>query len=204
MVIGITGGAGCGKSYVAKIAAEGFDMLHVDTDNIARRQMEPGGISFAEVVDYFGESILKEDGSIDRTALAAIVFEDKDKLLKLNAITHPHVTETVKALIEAAADDFAHVLIETAILKEAGYEAICDEIWYVRAPIEDRRARLQERGYSPERTDSVLASQSTDEEFMAYATAVIDNRNACGEEEITRQIEEILKVSATRNGGHNG
>lgn len=192
-VIGLTGGAGCGKSYVAEIATQSFDMLHINTDNIARRQMQPGGASFDAVVMNFGQEILADDGSIDRTALAQVVFNDGEKLALLNSITHPNVTQTVKALIEASREDFEHVLIETAILKEAGYEEMCDAIWYVRAPIEDRRRRLLERGYSQERIDDVLDSQSSDEVFMSYVTAVIDNPDTAGQQDIEEQIRENIK-----------
>lgn len=193
-VIGITGGIGSGKSYVAQIAAERFDLLHVDTDAIARRQMKKGGSSYGAVVGAFGEGILGKDGEIDRTRLGEIVFADEEKLRLLNSLTHPNVTATVRALIVSAEDMYEGVLVETAILREAGYEELCDEVIFVRAPLEDRIGRLvTQRGITRERAAMTMASQADDETFLSYATCVVDNPDGSGEDDIAAQIEPLMK-----------
>lgn len=195
-VYGLTGGIGSGKSYVAKLVTDNFDILHIDTDSIARRQMMPGGASYDAVVAEFGEGILAADKTIDRGVLAGIVFNDKDKLARLNAITHPNVTKNVKAIFEASEEVFAGVLVETAILKEAGYESMCDEIWYVRAPLSDRIGRLKrDRGMSEEKAAQTIASQADEETFLSYATAVIDNPDGMKPEDIIARIAELTGLA---------
>lgn len=192
-VIGITGGVGSGKSYVARLAAGNFDVLHIQTDNIAKRQMKKGGASYAGVVEYFGEGILGEDKEIDRARLAQIVFNDDEKLKVLNSLTHPNVTETVKSLIAAGEGDYEACLVETAILKEAGYEAMCDEIWVVTAPKEERIGRLmKDRGYTRERAEATIDAQLSDDEFASIATALIENPDSASDEMLIGRIDELL------------
>ena len=81
-VIGLTGGVGSGKSYVAGLICRNFPILHISTDDIARRQMERGGASYNAVVEWLGEGILKPDGEVDRARVADIVFDDQEKLEK--------------------------------------------------------------------------------------------------------------------------
>ena len=152
-VIGITGGIGSGKSLVARIMQDKYGARYIDTDQIAREQMEPGGASYDGVVQYFGREILLEDGRIDRTKLAQIVFEQKDKLQKLNELTHPQVLIAVNNEIETAKAEgnVPYVLIETALMIEAGSDYICDQVWYVHAP-EERRNRLKHRNYTDEKS----------------------------------------------------
>lgn len=187
-VIGLTGGVGSGKSFVAGVITSNFPILHINTDDIARRQMLKGGISYDGVVAEFGPEIVGADMEIDRSALAKIVFNDDEKLKKLNSLTHPNVTNEVHRIIDVAERGdimcalygrpvpYKAVLVETAILKEAGYEAFCDDIWLVRAPLNDRINRLMNsRGYTKERAESTIASQASDEEYEAYCTGIIDN-----------------------------
>ncbi len=205
-IIGLTGGAGCGKSYVAGVIMKNFPILHISTDDISRRQMKPGGAVYDAVVAGFGREILKDDGNVDRSRLAAIVFSDPEKLKKLNGITHPAVFEELKRIFKIAEDGlvlspifdrpipYKAVLVETAILKEAGYCDMCDAIWYVYAPEEQRIERMiLSRGYTRERCLETLASQASDEEYRSYATGVIDNPDRTRECDILRQVRELIR-----------
>lgn len=177
-VIGLTGGIGSGKSHVAKILKEKYGAYILSTDMIAKEQMEPGGASFQEVVDYFGKDILSEDGGIDRSKLAAIVFDDKEKRLKINEITHPNVLTAVMEEIKSIRDKglAPYLVVETALMIEAGYDFICDEVWYVHTPEEERRNRLKkDRNYSDEKINSIFANQSKEEAFRAKFSKVIEN-----------------------------
>jgi dephospho-CoA kinase len=177
-VIGLTGGIGSGKSLVAKILKEKYGAYILYTDNIAKEQMEPGGASFKEVVEYFGDIILAPDGTIDRGKLAAIIFEDQEKRLKINEITHPKVLAAVEAEINRVRAQAAvpYLVVETALMLEAGYDFICDEVWYVHTPEKVRRLRLKkERSYSDEKIDTIFANQSKEEAFRAKFTKVIEN-----------------------------
>ena len=210
-VIGITGGAGSGKSFVAKLAADNFDMLHIDTDRLAKTQMMPGGVSYEGVAQAFPECLRKDRGEnsgtggkatdtdpgqlpeIDRAALAARVFNDSEALKKLEKLTHPNVRATVESLIESSKGLFSHVLIETAILADVGYCPLCDAVWYVTAPEEDRKKRLNERGYDEARIKSVFDSQPTDERYRETSSYEIKNGEDTDEENILEQIRKILK-----------
>ncbi len=176
-VIGITGGVGSGKSYIIEQLCKDHDVCVISTDEIAREQMKKGGSSFNDVVSFFGEEILQEDGEIDRKALSSIVFNNSEKLAKLNDLTHPSVIAEMLRLIEKSRlEGCEMVFIETALLIEAGIGRYCDEIWYVTASPDVRRKRLKDtRGYSDERIDSMLSSQKSEEEFRRIATRVIEN-----------------------------
>ncbi|NLP35886.1 MAG: dephospho-CoA kinase [Clostridiales bacterium] len=192
-VIGITGGIGSGKSLVAKIMMDMHGAYFLNTDQIAKEQMEVGGTSYAGVVDYFGHSILAEDGSIDREKLSKIVFKDEEKLQKLNDLTHPQVLEAVQGELAALrkSGEFPYVIIETALMIEAGFDFICDEVWYVYAPEEIRRQRLKrERNYSDQKIDSIFEKQSKEEEFRKRFSKVITNVGDI--HDIEQQVEELI------------
>lgn len=194
-IIGLTGGVGCGKSTVAGLLQENFRCHAILTDEVARQQMLPGGAVYAHVVEEFGNNILAKDGTVDRAALAAIVFSDPEKLGRLNALTHPAVTEYVLSQVERERreDRYEFLLIETALLIEGGYDRFCDEVWYVYAPAGQRRQRLKEsRGYTDGKIDDLMARQRSEEEFLSVATHVIDNRDGTTIEALLENIKEIL------------
>ena len=193
-VIGLTGGIGSGKSLVAGILKEKYNASIINTDRIAREQMEPGGVSYQEVVDYFGPDILAEDGTIDRNRLAHFVFTDKEKRLRINEITHPKVLTTVKQQIDRhrQLQDVPFLLIETALMIEAGYDFVCDEVWYVFAPQEMRRSwLLKERGYTDEKIDAIYQNQCTEEEFRQRFPKVIENIGDM--ESLVQQVDTLIK-----------
>ena len=193
-VIGLTGGIGSGKSLVADILRDKYKALILDTDSIAKRQMEPGGESYRLVVEHFGEEILSPDGRIDRQKLADIIFRDAGKRLKINQLTHPIVLEEVKKEIESRRKSgiTRYLVVETALMIESGYDYICDEVWYVYAPEEQRRRRLKEsRGYSDEKIDSIMANQKKDEEFRAKYNKVIENTS--DRQHLEKQVDDLIR-----------
>lgn len=193
-VIGITGGIGSGKSLVAKILKEKYGAYVLDTDGIAKKQMEPGGVSYQAVVDCFGREILAEDESVDRRKLAAVVFENKDKLLKLNELTHPKVLIEVNAAIRALREKgtVPYIIVETALMIESGYDCICDEVWYVYTPEEERRKRLKkERSYSDDKINSIFEKQSKADTFRRKFPKVIENIGDINA--LEKQIDILLR-----------
>ena len=192
-VIGLTGGIGSGKSLVANILRDKYKAYILDTDSIAKAQMEPGGASYEEVVNYIGNSILEPDGRINRGRLAAIIFEDKDKRLKINEITHPKVLEQVKAEIQAMKEqgNVPFLLVETALMIEAGYDYICDEVWYVYAPEKERRERLKrDRSYTDEKIDTIFQNQSKEEVFRKTFSKVLENVG--DREQLEKQVDALI------------
>jgi dephospho-CoA kinase len=196
-VIGLTGGIGSGKSVVAGILKTEYDAYILDTDSIAKQQMEPGGESYNLVVDYFGNEILSPDGTINRQKLAAIIFEDKNKRLKINELTHPIVLKAVEREIESKRRDgkTKYLVVETALMIEAGYDYICDEVWYVYAPVQLRRSRLKEsRGYSDDKIDAIMANQSKEEDFFARFGKVVENTGDM--EHLKSQVDSLIRAGA--------
>lgn len=192
-VIGITGGIGSGKSLVANILREKHGAYIINTDRIAKEQMEVGGVSYQGVIEFFGKDILSEDGSIHRGRLAEIVFHDKEKLLKLNELTHPLVLKAVKEEIHSmeSKGDVPFFAIETALMIESGYDSACDEVWYVYAQEAHRRKWLmKERNYSEERIASVFESQSKAEDFRRKFPMVIENTGDINL--LEQQVEQLL------------
>ncbi len=194
-IIGLTGGVGCGKSTVVALLQKHYRCKAILTDEVSREQMQPGGIVYARVLEEFGNEILSADGTIDRRLLAATVFSDGEKLAKLNALTHPAVTEYVleQVGLERRENRYELLVIETALLIEGGYDRFCDEVWYVYAPEAQRRKRLKEsRGYPDGKIDALIKLQKTEEEFFAAATHVVENCDETTETELFRRIKEIL------------
>lgn len=192
-VIGITGGIGSGKSLVARIMIDKYGAFFINTDKIAKNQMEIGGISYQGVVDYFGRSILAQDDSIDSKKLSKIVFKDKEKLQKLNDLTHPKVLEVVENELKELRDldEVKYAIIESALMIESGFDYICDEVWYVYSPEDVRKERLmKERNYSEEKINSILESQSKDEDFRRHFSTVIENTGSIYN--LEKQIDNIL------------
>src|SRR5258706_10632999 len=141
LMVGLTGGIGAGKSTVAgMLAARGA--VVIDADAIAREVVEPGMPALAKLVDRFGPEIMRPDGSLDRSALAAVAFVDDATRKELEAITHPAIGEEfLRRVAEAPADAVVvhdvHLLVES----KRGFEyaaVIVDE-----APLETRLDRLQ-------------------------------------------------------------
>jgi len=196
MVIGITGGVGSGKSTVLEILKNEYGARLIMTDDVARELMEPGMPVYNAVVAEFGPEIIEggQNGMpIDRKALAAIVFADSEKLEKLNSLSHPQVrTETERRIDEYYKEDpEALIIIEAALLIEAGYRDILDELWSVIADPEIRIMRLaQSRGYSREKSESIMASQMSNEEYIEKTDFSINNSGSV--DETRKQIADRL------------
>lgn len=191
-VIGVTGGVGSGKSVVLSILEKDCHAETILADLVAHDLMQPGGKSYEDIVEAFGDGILNDDGTIDRVKLGNIVFHDAEKLQKLNAITHPNVKEEIKNRIQKIREQgtASMILLEAALLIESGYEDVYDELWYIYVDRETRYRRLQEgRGYTREKTDSIMQKQLTEEQFRKYADVVIDNSYSI--EETKQQIRNI-------------
>lgn len=194
-VIGLTGGIGSGKSRVASVLTECFKAEVIYTDEVAKKQMRKGQCSYEAVVKEFGEEILNSRQQIDRKKLSKLVFAEKEKLERLNALTHPNVLEFLSARRKELEEKQNQKLlvIETALLIEAGYAAFCDEVFYVFASEADRRQRLIEnRGYTEERVAAIFAAQKSEKEFLSCSTATIYHGNEVTLTELFHQIQFLL------------
>ena len=184
MRIGLTGGIGAGKSAVsARFAAHGA--VIVDADTIAREVVEPGTPGLAAIAAEFGTGVLAPDGTLDRAALAAIVFADPERRAALEAIVHPLVAQRSGQLI-AAAPAQAVVVYDVPLLVELVQrgQRTTDEyvsIVVVEAPEDVRIERLVARGLPEWDAEARIASQASDEERRALADHVIVNERTLEE-----------------------
>lgn len=192
-IIGITGGVGSGKSRVLSYMETAYGAVICQADHVAWKLQEPGQACYEEIVAYFGEEILNDDKTINRSALGKIVFADNQKLLKLNQIMHPAVKSYIIELIsEENQKETAYFILEAALLLEEHYNLICDELWYIYTKNQVRRERLKEsRGYTDDKIDSIMASQLSEENFREQCQIVIDNSGDF--EDTCYQIDEAMK-----------
>ncbi len=157
--IGLTGPIGCGKSTVAGWLA-GAGAVVVDADEIARRVTDRDGPAFDAVVARFGPQVVAVDGSLDRAALARIVFADPSALDALERIVHPAVRPRIVAAIDDAARQEAPAIVVEAIkLVEGGLAEMCDEVWLVTCGPDAQRDRLTARGMDPDDAERRIAAQ---------------------------------------------
>jgi dephospho-CoA kinase len=173
--IGITGPIGCGKSTVLGwLAARGA--LVIDADQVAREVTAPGSAVVASIVGAFGPAVAGPDGSLNRAALAVIVFNEPDQLDRLEAITHPVIRERILDLIGAAESASVPIVALEAIrLVDGGYPALLDEVWLVTCDAVAQRERLAARGLSVEDATARIEAQATlVDEVQPVATRVID------------------------------
>ena len=171
--IGLTGGIGSGKSTVAGLLAQRGARV-VDADRIAREVVQPGTPGLAAVVAEFGEGVLAPDGSLDRPALAGLVFGDPAARARLDAVVHPLVRARAAALVAEAPAD-AVVVQDVPLLVETGQAGSYDLVLVVETDPDTRVARLVDRGLTVEDARARIASQATDEQRRAVADVVLRN-----------------------------
>ncbi len=176
-VIGLTGGIGVGKSTVANLLADAGAHV-IDVDGLGRTVLEPGNAAYAEVVDAFGPEIVSADSSIDRAALAAVVFGPNNRLGELEAITHPAMNDVMTEQIANATADV--VVLDMAILVESQLGrtptgTMYDRVIVVEAPTEVRVPRLLQRGLTAEDAKARMQAQASDLERRLVADVVVTN-----------------------------
>ena len=173
--IGITGPIGCGKSTVLGwLATRGA--LVIDADQVPRELMSPGSAVVDSIVGAFGPDVAGPGGSLNRAALAVIVFNDPDQLDRLEAITHPVLRERILQLIAAAESAAVPIVALEAIrLVDGGYPALLDEVWLVTCDAAAQRERLAARGLSVDDAAARIEAQADlAEHTRPVATRIID------------------------------
>lgn len=194
-VIGITGGVGCGKSTVMELLEKNFNAYIIKADDVGKSVLDKGTKGYEQFVGLFGEAFLNEQGEIDRNRLAQTVFHNPNKLIVLNSIVHPLVKKTIVEEMTRikCMDCYDYFFIEAALLLEDHYEVFCDEIWYIYADADSRRKRLAaSRGYTDDKTDSIMKNQLSEEEFRQKCDYVLDNSGSVAE--TLEQLKKKLVV----------
>lgn len=191
-VIGLTGGIGSGKSTVAKLLEEhGAAVLSADL--VGHEVYQPGRPAWQELVDAFGRDVVASDGTIDRKKLGGIVFADPNDqrpLKRLNSITHPRMKGMMRErLAELQRQGLPAAVLEAALLFDAGWDDLTDEIWVTVVPPEVAARRTAERsGLAVEQVLARIQAQMSNEERITRSDIVIDTN--CDLEGTARQVEQ--------------
>ena len=194
LVIGLTGGIGTGKSEAARHLVS-LGALLIDADVVGHEAYRPHAEAWRQVVEAFGEGILGPENEIDRRALGAIVFSDPEQLARLNGIMHPLMAGMVQEKIDAHREDGAEaVVVEAALLFEAGWDSLVQEVWVTDSPVEVVIGRLAQRnGMNEGEARRRISSQMSREERLERADFVIDNSK-----DVESMREAIDELWATR------
>lgn len=190
IVIGLTGGVGSGKSRILSILEQEYSASVIQADLLAKQLMEPGQEGYERLKTIFGTGILTEDGAINRTRLGEMMFHDPNVIETVNNAVHPLVWERIRQMIDDSGGDL--VVVELA-LPDENHRDIYTELWYVYTSEENRMKRLSKgRGYSREKSRSVMDNQLSEAQFRAMADVVIDNNGSL--EETRRQIASQINI----------
>lgn len=194
-LIGVTGGVGAGKSAILSYIEKHYKCRIYLADEVAHLIKLKGEVCYEELVKLLGEEVLDETGEIHKGRMAAMIFADEELLERVNQIVHPQVRIYLEKRIEEAEEsgEVELMFIEAALLIEAGYKEIVDELWYIYADVDVRRKRLiKSRGYSIEKIEQIMESQLTEEAFRRECDFIIDNSGDL--EESYKQIREKLEA----------
>ena len=174
--IGLTGGIGTGKSSVTE-AFQSLGAAVINADLLGHDAYLPGTIGFEEVVTEFGQDIVGSDGQIDRKKLGPIVFSDSSKMDRLNEIMHPLIRDLIEErLVTLESNQNKVAVVEAAILIEAGWKSLFDEIWVVISDPEEVINRLGVRnGLSREDAVKRIDSQMSNDERIEHGDVVVEN-----------------------------
>jgi dephospho-CoA kinase len=202
--VGLTGSIAVGKSFVTGVLAE-LGCRVVDADELARRVVEPGSEGLRAVVGAFGEGVLKEDGTLDRKQLGALVFGDEGRRALLNSLLHPLIMAAQDELLRRWEEEDPRGIgvVDAALMIESGGYKRFDKLIVVHCRPEAQLERLMRRGgLSREEAERRVAAQMPQEEKLRYADFAIDTTG--GFEEARRRTEEVfhtLRALAAEGSG---
>ncbi|MPZ98450.1 MAG: dephospho-CoA kinase [Dehalococcoidia bacterium] len=191
-VIGLTGGIASGKSTAAQYLAESGAHV-IDADRLGHRVYEPGTPGFQKVVNAFGHDIVAKDGTIDRRILGGKVFGAPEQMERLNEIAWPEIKKLAAQEIKDAkqrGDDV--IVLEAAVLLEAGWEDLVDEVWVVTTKVATAVERLRTRnGLSEDAAMARISSQMSNKERSDRADVKIENSGSV--DDLQRRVQRHWK-----------
>lgn len=191
--IGITGGVGAGKSEILKYIEKHYRCEIYLADDVAREIQRAGTECFEKLVELLGKEVVGADGELDRHKMAEMIFANESLLTQVNKIVHPAVKVFLLEHLEKAKKNSEVELffVEAALLIEAGYKEVVDELWYIYADDAIRIQRLwKARGYDEKKSRSIIGSQLSEKAFRDACDFVIDNSGLL--EDTYRQIDQKL------------
>jgi dephospho-CoA kinase len=201
-VIGLTGGIGTGKSTVTRMLEE-LGAAVIDADKVGHQIYLPDLPAWREIVKTFGMEVLNADRAINRQALGKIVFADPEALRALNRIVHPKMYDRMRELIAdmRARGGMKAIVVEAAVLIEANWMPLVDQVWVVvasEAVVVERLAK--QRNLSPEQVRTRIAAQLANDERRQHAHVVIRNDGSLGEvRDAVQQAWEQLSQAHPRH-----
>ncbi len=204
-VIGLTGGIGTGKSEVsATLRALGAEIIDADAE--AHSSYRQGTMGWRRLLEMFGDEILGRDGEIDRRKLGQLVFGSPQALARLNAAIHPLVRDRVSARLRELSENGTDVaVVDAALLYEAGWDDLTDEVWAVTAPPVQAAERLvEQRGLEDWEAQRRIDAQSPPDTVASRADVVIEN---AGTLEQLRETVTLLwneRILPRGDGQHGG
>jgi dephospho-CoA kinase len=178
----LTGGIASGKSVVSSVLAEKGALI-IDADKVGHEAYAPGSDCYRDVVAAFGQEIVAADGQIDRKALGGKVFGDPAQRKRLEGIVWPWMRATMERRFEELREEGVPIVVlEAAVLLEADWTPLVDQVWVVIVSPEIARHRIVERnGLTPEQADQRIAAQLTNAERVKHAQVVIENNGTLNE-----------------------
>ncbi|KAB2880286.1 dephospho-CoA kinase [bacterium] len=193
VVIGLTGGIGCGKTEVAKIFQQ-LGAKIIDADEIGKSVVETQPNVLTEIVHVFGRKFVDTDGTLKRKELGRFVFADEEKKRQLNRIVHPHLFKRVKQEIEVAQNaGYKVIVVDAALIYETGIENIFDKVIVVNSDLKNRIERIKQRDQLTEdEINHRIASQMPLEEKARRANIVITNNGSV--ESLKEAAEKIFRT----------
>ncbi len=194
-VIGLTGGVGSGKTTASKFLQElGAHIL--DADKVGHESYLPDMPAWKDLIAAFGEDLLRPNQEIDRKKLGAIVFSNPENLAKLNSIVHPRMREMMEQqLEELKGQGVKLVVLEAAILIEANWQSLVDEVWTTEAPEATVVERLKARNnWTEQQVRDRIRSQMSPQERAAHAQVGIDTD--CSLDEMRDRVKNLLETRA--------
>lgn len=191
LIIGLTGGTGCGKTTVCSILKK-YGAYIIDADKIAHSIIKNGQRAYFEIIDKFGKNILDENNEINRQKLGVIVFSDIKKLDYLNSITHKYIIKNIVDNIENIKnnENYNYIVIDAPLLIETKLHKLVDTVWVVNCSIETRIKRLEKRdNINKDMILKRIDKQMKFEKLKNYADFIINNED----DETIENIENIVK-----------
>ena len=189
--IGLIGGSGCGKTSVADYL-KSLGLVHIDCDMVAREVVEPGTPCLKELVEHFGDSILLENGTLNRKELAQLAFSSSVQTKKLNEITHKYILARTDQYVQEA-KSAKGVVVDAAALAESGYLDTCDYVIAVICPKWRRILRIMERDHiSFRQAKQRISAQKDDEYYCSFADYIVKNNSSL--KHLIKQVHQIYNL----------
>ena len=189
--IGLIGGSGCGKTSVADYL-KSLGLVHIDCDMVAREVVEPGTPCLKELVEHFGDSILLENGTLNRKALAQLAFSSSVQTKKLNEITHKYILARTDQYVQES-KSAKGVVVDAAALAESGYLDTCDCVIAVICPKWKRILRITERDHiSFRQAKQRISAQKEDEYYCSFADYIVKNNSSL--KHLIKQVHQIYNL----------